>query len=551
MYRRSQCKISTVRFIICFVVVSVCIATIGTVTAQQAEEPGIIYDISSQNEGDVQTYSSKKSYLFVTSDQVTIGLNQSKMSGTVISNSWDVSGPATVEKDDTLQVDFTSEGIVTVNSTVVFSTSGTQTTKYRNITLSANTLHTELPHFEYQLRDNVANEPAFAKGQDRHELLYRRVSQRVGTLPDNIEVIVVDEETMIDRAGGSYAGYAIEPDTILIKDSITYNWQTGVLYGQEENILKHELVHLAQYKMDSASSGEWEFLSEGHARFEESPALSAEVLSEKPTLSFLRGFDAELQRDYTEPALFVAAFYAEYGRQDFLELMENSDSEDLDQEFERVTGDSFESFHSRWKPTVRSEGPNAIRRTRLNFDQIRRKPMFEYHKGNLSIIRPPSYQVSWDVDSDGNYERTGETINWAPETAGDHDISAKYTNGNQSLSQTQTISISASETVTQVEISSVTISPQYIEPGSTGTHTLTFETEGVSADGNRDSFEISFPDKITLEGVSDVEIDEQSSSVTQTNNKLSVSVNPDGVGSTQISGDLKVELSAKNSTNTS
>jgi hypothetical protein len=98
----------------------------------------------------------------------------------------------------------------------------------------------------------------------------------------------------------------------------------------------------------------------------------------------------------------------------------------------------------------------------------------------------------------------------------------------------------------QVQLSSVTLTPQSVDSGSESTHRLTFETRNVSADGSEDDFDITFPDKVELVNYSDVEIDEKSSGVDMTANTLEFSVDPTGGGSTQISGELNVTVSATN-----
>jgi hypothetical protein len=96
----------------------------------------------------------------------------------------------------------------------------------------------------------------------------------------------------------------------------------------------------------------------------------------------------------------------------------------------------------------------------------------------------------------------------------------------------------------QVQVSNISLTPQTVDSGSESTHRLTFETRNISADGSEDEFNITFPDKVELVSYSNVEIDEKSSGVDMTANTLEFSVNPIGGGSTQISGDLNVTLSA-------
>jgi len=98
----------------------------------------------------------------------------------------------------------------------------------------------------------------------------------------------------------------------------------------------------------------------------------------------------------------------------------------------------------------------------------------------------------------------------------------------------------------QVQLSKVSLTPQSVDLDSESTHQLTFEAQNVSADGSEDEFDIAFPDKVELVSYSNVEIDEKSSDVNKVDNMLEFSVNPTGGGSTQISGELNVTVSATN-----
>jgi hypothetical protein len=98
----------------------------------------------------------------------------------------------------------------------------------------------------------------------------------------------------------------------------------------------------------------------------------------------------------------------------------------------------------------------------------------------------------------------------------------------------------------QVQLSSVTLTPQSVDSASESTHQLSFEAQNISADGSEDDFDITFPDKVELVSYSDVEIDEKSSDVNKVDNTLEFSVDPTGGGSTQISGELNVTVSATN-----
>ena len=98
----------------------------------------------------------------------------------------------------------------------------------------------------------------------------------------------------------------------------------------------------------------------------------------------------------------------------------------------------------------------------------------------------------------------------------------------------------------QVQLSNITLTPQSVDSDAESTHQLSFEVQNVSADGSEDDFTITFPDKVELVSYSNVEIDAKSSDVNKVDNTLEFSVDPTGGGSTQVSGDLNVTVSATN-----
>ena len=98
----------------------------------------------------------------------------------------------------------------------------------------------------------------------------------------------------------------------------------------------------------------------------------------------------------------------------------------------------------------------------------------------------------------------------------------------------------------QVQLSNITLTPQSVDSDAESTHRLSFEAQNISADENEDEFDITFPDNVELVNYSNVAIDEKSSGVEMTGNTLEFSVNPTGGGSTQISGELNVTVSATN-----
>jgi len=80
--------------------------------------------------------------------------------------------------------------------------------------------------------------------------------------------------------------------------------------------------------------------------------------------------------------------------------------------------------------------------------------------------------------------------------------------------------------------SNITISNVSLEPDTVGNdqdeHTLSFDVSNVSTDGNADKFSISIPERVTIENVEDVRINnsEYDPNATPTNNTIEFSVNP-------------------------
>jgi len=80
--------------------------------------------------------------------------------------------------------------------------------------------------------------------------------------------------------------------------------------------------------------------------------------------------------------------------------------------------------------------------------------------------------------------------------------------------------------------SNITISNVSLEPDTVGNdqdeHTLSFDVSNVSTDGNADKLSISIPERVTIENVEDVRINnsEYDPNATPTNNTIEFSVNP-------------------------
>jgi acyl-CoA hydrolase len=146
--------------------------------------------------------------------------------------------------------------------------------------------------------------------------------------------------------------------------------------------------------------------------------------------------------------------------------------------------------------------------------------------------------------STGGTTTVNLTLQSATGNAGEYTATVTTENDSASIS----VIVEAQSDSAQVQISNISLTPRSVDPGSESTHQLTFEAQNVSADGDEDKFEIIFPDKVELDSFSHVAIDEKQSDVNKVENTLEFSVNPTGGGSTQISGELNVTVSATNTT---
>jgi len=100
-----------------------------------------------------------------------------------------------------------------------------------------------------------------------------------------------------------------------------------------------------------------------------------------------------------------------------------------------------------------------------------------------------------------------------------------------------------------VSVSVVSLEPSTVSSDSPSTHELVLEAEGVSADGEDDQFNITFPDSVTLEGTPEVTVAELSGepTVTTNGNTMRFTVDPTGEQSTRtLTVTANVTLSANN-----
>jgi len=94
------------------------------------------------------------------------------------------------------------------------------------------------------------------------------------------------------------------------------------------------------------------------------------------------------------------------------------------------------------------------------------------------------------------------------------------------MTTTSDYRIQSNQTGSFVEIVDANLDPSTVND-SQNTHTLSFRARGISSDDEKDSFEIIFPESVTLEDYSDVNINGMSPDIKRENNMLKFTVNPD------------------------
>jgi plastocyanin len=246
--------------------------------------------------------------------------------------------------------------------------------------------------------------------------VYERYEQRAGELP---------EPVTFELAEPRARSYAMAPDTVVVANGKTVH---GV-----RTTLVHELAHLGQYEASAETDGDWNFLIEGHASYEQSSTLPYDDTLSKPSADALLGWNAS----YDQAHYFVASYVAEYGRQSLLDLLADSEGSDFERQFHMETGESFESFHERWM----SGGPDDPAGA---WDVFETKPMFASEDGTLRTLAEPleGVEVSWDVDGDGAFERVDadHAVEWTPATSGRHAVTVRFAASNESIEATQVLS---------------------------------------------------------------------------------------------------------------
>lgn len=380
-------------------------------------------------------------------EQVRAEYDPSKIGHQVTNVEWKLQGDGTkrpTSETNVTLIEYSEEAetTLTLRVTIKDPETGISTTREVTRPFSVERLHADLPHYEFSGMNNLDSDFDFAFAQNQFEPYYLQLGQRVSKLPGTIELTILTPQSIDSQCHPDATGCAFPPNKVNIAGPATgLGGPTGV---GGSYVIRHELVHISQYSMDAETGGDWEFITEGHAEFESHESNDNVIkLRAKPTLAELKDFDVK-RVDYAQATSFVAAFFAKHGRQDFLELIRNSENKNLEQEFKAVTGESLQSFYDQWQPTTAAAGPNDIRMDdRASGDAIiPSKPMFVYRNGSLISLETGSIQtVSWDIDADGIYEKTGETVQWNPPSQGTYNIRIRYTNGNSSLAQTQSLRI--------------------------------------------------------------------------------------------------------------
>lgn len=330
-------------------------------------------------------------------------------------------------------------------------------------------LHESLEHYEFEFSDEAdryEERVAIALLQQELPTAYQVIKQRTDTLPDTVEFQIQTPEQVRDVLDLRRGGYASQPNEIGI------HTEQGL--SRLESITRHELVHLAGYEMDAETDGEWNFLFEGHAVYEQYPARQGPV--EKPPQEALLNWN-QTSQEYTQAGVFMEAMFAEYGRETTLRLLRNSEGTDLEQEFERVTGDSFDAFYDRWLSGSADDPMNQ-------WAGIDLKPMFYYDGEHLRVENSEVYgpfsrqihnpdQIQWDLTGNGEYDATGDTVEWTPDDPGTYEITVAVASNESVITGTQSITVQSTGVA-------VTTTPDHVSVASNRTTTVDVTVTDVS-----------------------------------------------------------------------
>lgn len=353
---------------------------------------------------------------------------------------WTTGGVATVRERRTAPnatIGFSDEGHASATVSVTYTMPSGKTIK-RTTTVTG-----EVYEFDPKNHDHVdlryAGEETAAENREsaayrlhESEVAYDRLQQRLFGLPAEIRVEVVQPDL---RDGCLIC--AVGDEKVYIRQNMS----------MVRNALIHEFTHIAQSHNDMAHSGDyWVTLLEGHAEVEsyEGSIISTYFSEPKPTKADLKTLNYRNEFDeYREGQLLVEAMMIEYGRQTTLDILADSRGESFTDRFHAVTGESFDSFYQDWHPEDPEKGYSDI--------AVETFPRFVYSQGELVAISPQDtcrvadcerisdYSPKWDVDGDGEFEKTGAVVSWDGPEDGPTRVTLRYNKSGDSLSHTQVI----------------------------------------------------------------------------------------------------------------
>ncbi|MCU4975370.1 PQQ-binding-like beta-propeller repeat protein [Halobacteria archaeon AArc-m2/3/4] len=296
----------------------------------------------------------------------------------------------------------------------------------RSVDLTVHDYVSETDQFEFDA-DSRESKVGLAIIQPQLDSMVRGIEQRIGDLPSTIEYRAVEDS-------GDRAGYAVFPNRIIVDTVRGSSTLTDRYAGRTT---EHELTHLAQYELGMETRGEWNFLLEGHATFEQETNHRYLIGEGRPDRQELLDWDGT-STEYSQSADFVSAFFVEYDRQTFLEMVEHSEGDDMRARFHSATGDSFDDFYDRWEGFSNDPG--------IDRQDVPYRVSFEYVDGELrSHSPPPSVDVSWDLTGDGEFDRTGKTIDWVPSEYGEQTVTVAYERYGTTIEQTQQFTVDAAD----------------------------------------------------------------------------------------------------------
>lgn len=319
-----------------------------------------------------------------------------------------------------------------------------------NSNLSTTEDQYDTAHTNIEFGEGVSGDDAHDRAQAVHDVapaVYRQVRQRGLSLPDQVTVRIVSS----DHRDGCL-NCAFESTVYLRLED----------FARLKGTLVHEYTHVSQFHNDvEMSDGLWNTMIEGHAEVESWSPDRASTYStiDKPSMADLRTMGSSFS-EYEEARFLVEAMMIEYGRQTVLQLLRNSEGADFEREFERVTGDTFQSFYEGWRPEDPTKGYST--------KALGYAPAFIYDAGELAAVtysgpcssddcRASSLNPAWDIDNDGVFEKDGAVV-YAPfEMGTQQTVTLRYSFDNITVERKQTWLVMEAPSVSapaSIEISS-------------------------------------------------------------------------------------------------